>query len=332
MSLERAFKWFTRSRYHVLGYPLSFIFYLILKIKKKIGKSSLDLAPPFVISVGNIDFGGSGKTPILLLLLEYFKNINCAVISRGYKSKLESQGSTLINQLLEIDASIIGDEPMLIHSKFPDISLFVGANKEVSLKGCKDKKLIFLDDGAQSSKIRKDISIILVDPQKPIKPLFPAGYRRDLTDTLKDADFVIIPYCETQDIYNKAKTIVKQYSNAKICGFQAQLIVPEKGKKIGLLTSIAKPERLKSQLLALGYDIVYEKFLDDHQSISADLIENFQKKAFCFQAEMLCVTEKDIVKINNKYKQKFSVIELKLIPVYDIEEWQSLIGKIEKMS
>jgi tetraacyldisaccharide 4'-kinase len=333
MSLERFFKSFITSPLHRLAYPFSAIYYVILKVKKwRVSSRSASMKKPLVISIGNIDFGGSGKTPTLILFLELFHKLNCAVISRGYKSILESQGSTCVNNLTDKNAALIGDEPMLIFSKFPDVSLFVGKDKKSSLESCKNVKLVFLDDGAQSHSVKKDISIILLDPEKPVKPLFPAGYRRDLIDTLKQADFVMLPYCNCQKTYQEAKEITQKYTKAPICGLQAELQIEVKCKKIALLTTIAKPERLKKQLISLGYEIVFQKILDDHQLISKEVIADFEKKSAVYKAEALCVTEKDLVKIDESYKKKFSIISLKLIPAYDKEEWESFIGKIQKMS
>lgn len=332
MSFERVFKSFIASPVHVVAYPLSLIFFLILKIKNFFLKQPEVIKGPLVISVGSIDFGGSGKTPTLLFLLKYFENYSCAVISRGYKSQLEHKGSTYINMLVEKDAKFIGDEPLLINAKFPKVNLYVGKDKVASLKACQNQDFVFLDDGAQSKRIKKDISIILIDPSKPIKPLFPAGYRRDLLDTLKTADFVAIPYCESQAMYEKAKEVVQKYTQVKTCGFTAELMVPTQEKKIALLTAIAKPLRLKKQLESLGYKIVYWHFLDDHQEITDEIIQNFETCALKQEASALCMTEKDIVKVPEECKNKFSIITLKLIPSYDINDWESFIGKIQKMS
>lgn len=332
MSLEFYYKKFIASPFHILAYPITFIVYLILKIKKWLTKAPLSPTKPFVISIGNLDFGGSGKTPTLLLLLEHFQNSDCAVISRGYKSACEHLGSTYVNELPAKNASLIGDEPMLIHSKFSKIPLFVGKDKGLSLAKCAAKQVVFLDDGAQSHAIKKDISIILLDPQDPIKLLFPAGYRRDLLDTLKRADFVIVPYCQTHAMYLAAKAKIEKYTKAPVCGFKSELLIDNIDKKIALLTSIARPERLKAQLLLLGYDIVYQKILDDHQPISETIILDFEQEALAHHAKALCVTEKDIVKISDSYKNKFSTLALKLVPAFDVQKWESFIGKIEKMS
>lgn len=332
MSLESYYKKFINSPFHILAYPIAGLVYVILKIKKWLIKTPLSKKKPIVISIGNLDFGGCGKTPTLLLLVEMFQHLKCAVISRGYKSALEASGSTYINQLPIKNAALIGDEPMLIYSKFPKIPLLVGKNKRASLTKCDTQQMVFVDDGAQSQAIKKDISIILLDPQNPIKPLFPAGYRRDLVDTLTAADFVIVPYCEDQSMYLAAKAKIQKYTKAPICGLKGELLIENRDKKIALLTSIARPDRLKKQLLLLGYDIVYQTILDDHEPISEKIILDFEKQALVRQAKALCVTEKDMVKISDSYKKKFSIVALKLVPAFDISNWESFIGKIEKMS
>ena len=195
MTLEQSYKKFISSPFSIFLRPLSWLYGCFLVIKKKATLQCFEMPKTSVISIGNVDFGGTGKTPTLLLLLELFHRPNVAVLTRGYKSEIEKKGSRQVNELLGHHnlAQIIGDEPALILETFPDIPLFVGRDRKKGLiKAAQNgAKIIFLDDGAQYSKIKKHLNLVLVDPKDPIKPLVPCGFRRDTLDVLKKADLIL---------------------------------------------------------------------------------------------------------------------------------------------
>jgi tetraacyldisaccharide 4'-kinase len=336
MSLESLYKKMIRSSFRYFFYPFSGFTFCILKAKNYFQSSPDPINDICVISIGNVDFGGTGKTPFLLHMLEYFKELPIAVLSRGYKSQLEYQGSTKVNHLISSEtlAKKIGDEPSLILKKFPSISLYVGKDRALGLKQALEEKAkwAFLDDGAQYPHIYKHFNIVLVDSQNPIQSLYPAGYRRDLLDPLKKADLVVIPYVDKEEDYLKTKQKLSSISQASCVGFKAKLDTKGARKKIALLTAIARPERLIAQLKNRGFELLFEKILDDHAPITNELIESFLAKGKAHQdLDYLC-TEKDFVKISSSYQKQFLPIKLLFEPAFDILVWESFIGKIQKIS
>jgi tetraacyldisaccharide 4'-kinase len=335
MTLEQSYKKFISSPFSIFLRPLSWLYGCFLVIKKKATLQCFEMPKTSVISIGNVDFGGTGKTPTLLLLLELFHRPNVAVLTRGYKSEIEKKGSRQVNELLGHHnlAQIIGDEPALILEKFPDIPLFVGRDRKKGLiKAAQNgAKIIFLDDGAQYSKIKKHLNLVLVDPKDPIKPLVPCGFRRDTLDVLKKADLILVPYVSDEAQYLNVKQNLYSITKQPTCGLYAHLDLPKGLKKIAVLTSIARPERFIEEL-SKKFEIVFSLCLDDHARISEEVIMNFIKGTHEFpNCDFVC-TQKDFVKIPHDYKSKFNVIKLRLEPVYDCDNWERFIGKIEKIS
>ncbi len=194
---------------------LLFPYWLTLKVRhflfdKKIKKSvSYSVG---VICIGNITVGGTGKTPTTELLLRALSSesfvkkhgkIDLSVLSRGYKRK--SKGFKLLN--VGDDYKLVGDEPLQIKNKFPNVEVAVCENRrygiEMLQKGIKEgeqqmpnstRKMIILDDAFQHRQVLASCSIVLMNYNRPIfnDHLLPLGRLRDLPEQIKRANVVIV--------------------------------------------------------------------------------------------------------------------------------------------
>ena len=151
-----------------------------------------------IICVGNLTVGGTGKTPhieyIIKLLSPHFK---VAMLSRGYKRK--TSGFLLANS--NDSATDIGDEPLQIFNKFPDITVAVdekrvnGINQLLSTKP--NLSVILLDDAFQHRHLKPGLSILLTDYNNPIYNdyFLPMGKLRDSFKERVRAQIVIVTKC-----------------------------------------------------------------------------------------------------------------------------------------
>ncbi len=173
---------------------------------KGIKKSSSYPIP--VICVGNITVGGTGKTPHTEMLVRLLKDkYKVGVLSRGYKRK--SKGFKVVKSNSQYQ--FVGDEPLQIKLKFPDVLVAVCANRREGIEkmltfpnsnsstenGELDEykpEIIILDDGFQHRKVRPSHSIVLMNYNNPIynDNLLPIGNLRDLPEQIKRANSVII--------------------------------------------------------------------------------------------------------------------------------------------
>lgn len=122
----------------------------------------------FIISVDGLSFGGSGKTPLVAAIgrsLEA-RGARFAIVSRGYRSRHEKTG---LRVELEHTSGEVGDEPRLLKGRFPGQEVFIGRDRlrSIAAAAARNLRIIILDDGFQSSHIRKDFSIMLVNPAHP---------------------------------------------------------------------------------------------------------------------------------------------------------------------
>jgi tetraacyldisaccharide 4'-kinase len=149
--------------------PLSLLFKafscLNLRIKALRSRSFPHL---FIISVDSLSFGGAGKTPLVMAIggaLEA-EGARFALISRGYRSRHEKSG---IRVQAGHSFRDVGDEALMLKTRFPNQEVFIGRDRLRSIAAATEAgmRILVLDDGFQSSHIRKDFSIMLVNPSHP---------------------------------------------------------------------------------------------------------------------------------------------------------------------
>ncbi len=208
-----------------LLFPFSFIYGLITSVRNYLYDSGILSSERFripIICVGNITAGGTGKTPhteYLVALLH--KEFKIAVLSRGYKRK--SKDFRIANELSS--AADIGDEPLQLHRKFPDVIVATdrdrvnGIKKLISVNPNLD--LVILDDGFQHRKLKPGFSILLSDFNQPIYEdcMLPYGNLRESPKNARRADLIIItktPEDISTETCNEIKERVKDFSDKMI--------------------------------------------------------------------------------------------------------------------
>lgn len=181
-----------------LLFPLSIIFGILVFIRNKLYDHNILSSRSFrmpLISVGNITVGGTGKTPHIEYLAELLrKEFNLATLSRGYKRK--SRGFQLVTKDSTVKEA--GDEPLQIKRKFPDIAVAVDRNRVKGVQSLReeipDLDLILLDDAFQHRKIKVNLSILLIDYNRPISKdfLLPLGNLREPSHEKRRANIIIV--------------------------------------------------------------------------------------------------------------------------------------------
>ena len=152
---------------------------------------------PLTVSVGNISWGGTGKTPVVAWLLGWAarKKLKVAVLSRGYKGKpprlrflVEAQGSPLES----------GDEPLMLAKLFPGASVLVDPVRSRAVRFAEktlSPGLFVLDDGFQHLGVSRDLNILLLTPDDlgaGWNRVIPGGTWRENSGALADADVILL--------------------------------------------------------------------------------------------------------------------------------------------
>ncbi|NNH27167.1 tetraacyldisaccharide 4'-kinase [Acinetobacter terrestris] len=176
--------WNNQAKWLIVLRPLSWIYragFLLNKKLYQMGIKSSYQAPVPVMVIGNITVGGSGKTPLLIQLVNYFhsQNVRVGVISRGYGGK----GPFPAYVDLESVPDIVGDEPCLIVQS-TGVPMVVGSNRQRSIEYLLSRHeldLIISDDGLQHLALERQIEWIVLDQNRGLgnQKLLPEGYLRE---------------------------------------------------------------------------------------------------------------------------------------------------------
>jgi len=304
----------------ILLLPFTFIYYLASKFDKKLTKKNKVGIP--VISVGNINTGGSGKTPFVIYLVNLLKKekINSHVVSRGYLGNLHGPVKVDLKKHSYKD---VGDEALLLAK---ETTTWVSKNKfegtlMATLNGA---DVVILDDGLQNYSIHQNLKIMIVDGGFGFgnQFLLPSGpLRETISFGIKKSDMLIIFNKDENDIEKKIKNkITIIHANSKIKNF-SQL----KNKKIVGFSGIGRSEKFHSSLKDQKLNIINFFPYPDHYSYNKKEINNLINYAKKNNA-VLVSTLKDKQRINIDQRKKISFLDLKI----EVKEEKNLINFLKK--
>jgi tetraacyldisaccharide 4'-kinase len=258
-------------------------------------------ALPIIISIGNITFGGSEKTPLAMELLSFLleKGYKPALITRGYKGKWERRGGILTHGKRILGTwQDSGDEPFLVAQNTPQAGIFVGKNRWISCRSAMRLRfdIGILDDGFQHRRLHRDLDIVLHDP----------GIKGPLREPLSSLERAHILLIKSGDNFLKKKFLSEKVTFSytvssrgifQLGGREEVKAGSLKEKKVIAFCGIARPERFLSLLRKQG--IIPESFLEfpDHHSFPSASIEKILNRCRRAGADALIMTEKDAVKL-----------------------------------
>lgn len=277
--------------------------------------------PAFVISVGNITTGGTGKTEIAIHLAEYLSSQKpCVILSRGYKGKKEG--------LVKSEDSFldVGDEPAMMKERI-NVPVLVGKDRIQHAKWAIENLgigIFILDDGFQYRGLEYDLNILLINGNNPFGNghLLPCGILREPLSSISRADIILITkkrnaeVIETIRRFNqKAPIFFSEYKPKALIDTEGRQMPLEtiQNKRVLALSGIADPSYFEKQLKELGASLCYIRFPDHHHFSQKDIKAIKRKAEKC---EFVVSTLKDRVRLGGRIEALFLLIEPVIEPEF----------------
>ena len=297
----------------LLAFPLSVLYAMAVHIRNFLYDIGLFRSQRFAtptICIGNLNVGGSGKTPMTEYLIELLKkDYLLAVLSRGYRRK--SKGFLLAD--IRSTVEDVGDEPYQMHKKFPKVTIAVDADRTRGISELEKSikpDIILLDDAFQHRRVKADFSLLLT----PFYQLYvddwylPTGNLRDAKKEAKRADVIVVTKCPHEISKHERETILKKLrprphqmvlfsglaydKKARNNGHSVDL-ESLRGRKVALVTGIANPKPLVTYLKEKDLEFVHLKYADHHYFSENDL-EKFT------EFSVVLTTEKDYGRLEGR--------------------------------
>lgn len=288
----------------------------------------------FVISIGNLVAGGTGKTPVTLWMSRFLteRGFHPAILSRGYGKKVKGPVQVSAAGDPCAQSELYGDEPVLMAKALQTVPVWVGSKRVLSgraaLSGPAMVDTLVLDDGFQHLSLYRDLDLVLLDSGKPFGNGFtlPLGPLREPLSSLERASAIIITRAGSGPELAQLKLRLEDLApgkpafacNHRITGFRnarddsALSVASLKGRKVVAFAGIARPEAFFRSLSRLGIETCAVFTFPDHYRYARPDLASIMESVSHLGAEFLVTTAKDAMRVPPGYGRNLTIAEMEI--------------------
>ena len=258
------------------------------------------------LSVGNLAFGGRGKTPLVAMLARHFlsKGERPAILSRGYARRRPEAGAVVVSDgrhvLADLDRA--GDEPLMLARAVPGAIVVVCDVRSIAAalaRGVLGATVLILDDGFQHRALARDLDLVVVTPEDLKGRRAPFGRLRESPAALGRAHAVIVdgPAPASLDVAPGAALFSLHRAIGSPVPVESEVAGPIERGPVVAVAGIASPERFTRALDADGWTVTrFLTFRDHHRYRRTDL-DTIVRAARETHASAVLTTEKDAIRL-----------------------------------
>lgn len=304
-------QWQRNSPWQLLLRPLSWGFAAAAAIRRFAYRhgwlESASVAVPVII-VGNISVGGTGKTPLVLALVDALtaRGKHCGIVTRGYQSRSNTDPGSVIHVVpARSGFETVSDEASLL-ARRSGVPVYAGADRvdaaQTLLRNHAEVDVIVSDDGLQHYALQREMEICVIDGSRGLGngALLPAGPLREPASRLRSVDAIVVNRngrnagafhldmaTPAFDMTLANELFVNMKTGERVAGGDAADGFA--GKRVHALAGTGNPQRFFAHLARLGIRPVSTASFPDHHAYRAAEMPGSD-------AEIILMTEKDAVK------------------------------------
>ncbi len=284
------------------------------------GSLSTRRLPRRVISVGNLTVGGTGKTPMVIWIVQHLltQGRRVAVLSRGYRRT--SKASQLLvsdGHAMRATPAEAGDEPFLIARRCPRAVVAVGADRYAVGQWILERFAIddlVLDDGFQHVQLARDVNLLLIDATDAagLAGVLPTGRLREPLSAAARASAIVFTRTAEGSAPSAIQThlegalgkavdpIQVAFEPEELVHIMKGLVLPPngvQGRGVVAVSGVGNPASFGRTLTSMGLRVLDHVVFRDHHAYSALDVSAVQRRAHACRADFVVTTEKDACKL-----------------------------------
>ena len=294
--------------------------------------------PAPVVSVGNLHWGGTGKTPLVAAIAGRLRDrgLTVAILSRGYRRRGRRVRVVSDGEGPMLGPLLAGDEPVLLAGMLPGVGVVVGrdrweAGRQALERLSAPPELFVLDDGFSHLRLARQVDLVALPAADPFGGgrLFPGGRLREPLASLAHADAVLLTGAEGSADGLAEALRPSGFSGAAFASrtraLPARLPSGEPlpaGSRVVAVAAIARPERFFAAARAQGLEIVGEPLTyPDHHGFAASTLAGIRAAAREHRADCILTTGKDAVKLRGRLELPLAELAIRAEPEPAFWDW-----------
>lgn len=306
--------WNHGSKWHPLALALSPLSAIWAGLTaRRLRRGAWQAMPEPVICVGNINAGGTGKTPTVIALAGFLaaRGVQAHVVSRGYGGT--EAGPLQVSEQAH-SAAQVGDEPLLMAAFCP---VWVARDRAAGAKAAIDAgaQVILLDDGFQNPSLQKDLSIIVVDAEIGFGNghVMPAGPLRErLKSGLRRGDVIFsIGGAKAQADFGQNWPQIAGLPRLEAALKPLKTGMDWQGQRVIAFAGIGRPGKFFKTLEREGAEIVTMHAFADHAPYTEEVLQRLLKESRQKNAQLV-TTEKDVARLPARLRREVISLPVRL--------------------